>query len=742
MTISGQLELAAWEHELRSPTGRWYHGSDHQFSPGDLVDPEHSTAYYPDELGEPTSEQKVRRIMFTADRATAATYGSHVHEVVPTGIFHDHPYEKGTKVTGAPLRVIREAPNPITREQFREMYPPGLHDVPVEHLQALKTHGLYHSIEGLTEEIRRDGIRQPIDVAQEFTPWNHAHTASIADGVHRLAVAERLVHKTVPVHVWSEEEQAAQSARFRAAGYRGPATPWDALRQQSQEHSVSSQLGVIDLDWHSEARGAHGEWISNPTAAQWAAIDAARGSYDLPDHARLISERSPYHDPADHPFFLRNPVSPKNIADAWDAASDDDKAQGMRWYHDANIIAKSLSPDNTEKGAALLSAYSPQTSWPVNMLNAARAMNEGRAIGPGEGMITGQMQKTAQKIMDGASIDDALKSPKTNAFAHLILNGTDPPGEKLGKVVIDRHALSVAVGRRLSRDDINDSPVKDDRYYQHVADQYRLAAAAISKREGRTISPHQVQAVTWLHQQDLNQDADAAGSGAGSTALQKGRTTMTHKTWAAWQNYDWEHNVPVNPGTTSMPGSAIAPEIRSSPDGFSVSMASGKAPKSGYMVAMADHTHTYPASVMDSENGLADAIDKMIISEGSTFSGGNAYLGGWVHDGRLWLEPSENVQDHDQAVRLAGQRNQIAVWDVANGQEIQTGGSGGGRITEHDASGKPVRTYTEGDHGPDTGELPGPAGTGAQADIAAAGQADQVGTAVQLTGRTISSQMS
>lgn len=105
---SQATELAFSPDEPRDKRGRWYHGSEHQYSPGDLIDPAHFTAYYSDEVGEPTSEQKVHRIMFTADRNTAATYGEHVYEVEPTGSFHPHPYENGTQVTGSPLRILRE----------------------------------------------------------------------------------------------------------------------------------------------------------------------------------------------------------------------------------------------------------------------------------------------------------------------------------------------------------------------------------------------------------------------------------------------------------------------------------------------------------------------------------------------------------------------------------------------------------------------------------------------------------
>jgi hypothetical protein len=119
-------------------------------------------------------------------------------------------------------------------------------------------------------------------------------------------------------------------------------------------------------------------------------------------------------------------------------------------------------------------------------------------------------------------------------------------------------------------------------------------------------------------------------------------------------------------------------------EGFSVSVASGGEPVTGYMVAQTDHTHTYPASILDDHRKLTRAIDDMLVQEKAAFRGrGDVYLGGWVHDGKLWLEPSDNIASRAQAEHEGRTRNQIAIWDVDNGEEIQTGGSGGGRITEH-----------------------------------------------------------
>lgn len=162
--------------------------------------------------------------------------------------------------------------------------------------------------------------------------------------------------------------------------------------------------------------------------------------------------------------------------------------------------------------------------------------------------------------------------------------------------------------------------------------------------------------------------------------------------------------------------------ISHSPEGFSVSLASGGQPVHGYMVAQQGHTHTFPEAVLHDRKALARAIDTMLMKEKGAF-GPNTYLGGWVHDGKLWLEPSDNIASRDEAVREGSRRDQIAIWDVAGGQEISTGGSGGGSITEH--------ANTQGGSG-DPSWLLGPAGGGAAGGGGGAGPPDPGGIAAQL----------
>lgn len=161
-------------------------------------------------------------------------------------------------------------------------------------------------------------------------------------------------------------------------------------------------------------------------------------------------------------------------------------------------------------------------------------------------------------------------------------------------------------------------------------------------------------------------------------------------------------------------------------EGFSVSVKTGGQPVSGYMVAQTDHTHVYPESILDDHHKLTRAIDDMLVSEKAAFRGkGDVYLGGWVHDGKLWLEPSDNIASRDQAVHEGTRRNQIAIWDVDNGEEIQTGGSGGGRITEH--------ANPQGHHWPGPAGLRGDGRGGAAGDSWRAGPGSPGGAGTGMT---------
>lgn len=258
--------------------------------------------------------------------------------------------------------------------------------------------------------------------------------------------------------------------------------------------------------------------------------------FDRPMRRRAAGPR--YPDPAEHPFYQANPVHADNVVRAYHETTPDEKALGKRWYPDAHHVAKAIAGGNAALGAGLLSAYSPRTAWPVNMFNASRAA-QGDPPGPGSGAM-GMHQKPALRMLAGEHHSKVLKAPKTAAFAHLIEHGGDSDDDSKNgteKVVVDRHAMSVAMGRRISDDD--DAPLGHPHYYNHAAQTYRDAAHRLSEHYGRKIAPHEVQAATWLGQIRKNQAEDSAHAFGG-----KGRVNMQQNARERWR----QHHPQAHPG--------------------------------------------------------------------------------------------------------------------------------------------------------------------------------------------------
>ena len=324
--------------------------------------------------------------------------------------------------------------------------------------------------------------------------------------------------------------------------------------------SMAAELGygwAIDLSnpaWVHELRDPHtGKWIDSPGDVTFPLPEPGQpGSvdrYKVPDPARLREVKSGYRDPADHPFWREHPISPQNIVAAYDQSDDGARAQGRRWYSDVSDLANKITGGDPEKGGILLSTYSPQTSWPINMFNAAESARRGSAIGPGEGIkVTTQQQVKAQKALDGQGIEELMQTAKTHSFGALIAHGDDLPTDPYGHVVVDTHAVNVALGGTMRGKALEKAPISDARQHEYVADQYRQAAAIISQREGKLMKPHQLQAITWLSQQRANQGLDAAGM----SPTQRGRATMTKNAWARWMEYADQQGIPVVIGSTGI----------------------------------------------------------------------------------------------------------------------------------------------------------------------------------------------
>jgi hypothetical protein len=280
-----------------------------------------------------------------------------------------------------------------------------------------------------------------------------------------------------------------------------------------------------------------------------------------PRLAMQVEAKPKYENPGDHPFFQDNPVHHDNVLAHWNAATPDEKASGMRWYPDAHVVAKALGekylPDHphgpAHAAAGVIANYSAQTPWAANQHNAARALHGGKGIGgPGSGIFASLPQKkAADDIMGGQNYNDVLGGHKIKDFAHLIEHGGDKD-EDDPHVVIDRHALSVATGKRMTNDDYTKFPKTQRHYYDHVVNAYKKAADHVTEKTGQPVSGHQMQAATWLVRQRFNEAAEDEHAKAGNDSrLNRGRAKSRDNGEAAWEGWKGEHmpEMGQGPGT-------------------------------------------------------------------------------------------------------------------------------------------------------------------------------------------------
>lgn len=170
----------------------------------------------------------------------------------------------------------------------------------------------------------------------------------------------------------------------------------------------------------------------------------------------------------------------RNIMTVWSLASTEEYIAGRDWYRTAHLTATMLADGDVRKGAGVLAALSPQTSWWLNVELAADAFDASVAT-----RHTRDSCRKANRILRGADPADVLPMRrKTGHFFRCIVNPSDPDA-----VCIDRHAYDVAVGIPLG-DWLRGLSAYGR--YELVASAYRLAASELD------VIPSTVQAVTWV----------------------------------------------------------------------------------------------------------------------------------------------------------------------------------------------------------------------------------------------------
>ena len=176
----------------------------------------------------------------------------------------------------------------------------------------------------------------------------------------------------------------------------------------------------------------------------------------------------------------------RNIVKCYDTASVDSYREGIRWYHDANLLAHTVGKlagyeeprVATIVGAGIISALSPQVAWNQNVQWAIQLVTQG-------------IQKTTTnnhgkglRILNGEHPMSVLGGRKVLAFYKAIIA---PQGS--GEPVIDRHAIAVYMGRKVSEREL--LMVQNDKVMDRIQKAYKKASHELE------VYHHRVQAVTW-----------------------------------------------------------------------------------------------------------------------------------------------------------------------------------------------------------------------------------------------------
>lgn len=132
--------------------------------------------------------------------------------------------------------------------------------------------------------------------------------------------------------------------------------------------------------------------------------------------------------------------------------------------------------------------------------------------------------------------------------------------------------------------------------------------------------------------------------------------------------------------------------------GASIDPATLAEPTDGYMVAVQGHNVEIPADEFFTEGTGEKALGDWMEANKEALSQPGSHIGLW-HDeanGEVVFDVSQRVDTLDEAVLLGKERNQQAIWDVAEGVEVPTGGSGDRASTGGDSDDEALRARTRG----------------------------------------------
>lgn len=399
----------------------------------------------------------------------------------------------------------------------------------------------------------------------------------------------------------------------------------------------------------------------------------------------------------------------RSIIEKYNAADEATKAAGSQWYDTANEYIHNLAQKtgrDPRQVAAIVSAFSPQTSWDQNMAAANYFLmnydpQNPNAIDDKMGGLGDNLER-AKRIHAAGDEEGYLAGLQNGNDAHKITNFYHNMMGDKDKVTIDSWMARALMGQG---QDVADKDVQKILGWQGGYDAMAGAVQSAAKKLG--ISPRELQAIVWSH---------VVPTAGGYEELTPEQYAKQKK-----QRENYVNNAPENakllpdyfhgPGWEARPEptypmrdlvdpqklyaarrfwavqdwNAVEDHIRGQQyPGVTLRNELGDAPTSGYMVSLPGHEEVRPYDAQ-----AAQATDKDDVWTSKTpmsaetledfhnkklpaiMQDKNNYHGGWLDDGDWFDDVSRNYQDiYDAAKQAYGETPEEAqhgFYDIKNG---------------------------------------------------------------------------
>ena len=202
----------------------------------------------------------------------------------------------------------------------------------------------------------------------------------------------------------------------------------------------------------------------------------------------------------------------RHIAQMLAMATQADLAAGLDWYDRASTLADRLSATygcSTAQAAAVIAALSPNNKWRRNCVDAENLISAwNMGLDPAVVRVStfnGNKRKACLVLaMDEPTVNDLAsllhgkQGRKVEAFFRCIT------GDHTA-VCVDGHAYAIWAGKRITT---TKTPSIGKLAYQRIAHAYRLVSKRSAAICGETLTPAQVQAVTWVTYRRIHGVAD------------------------------------------------------------------------------------------------------------------------------------------------------------------------------------------------------------------------------------------